>query len=501
MFKKVLIANRGEIAVRVIRACRDMGIPTVAVYSDVDRYSQHVLLANEAYEIGPAPSVDSYLRDDKIIAVAKKAGVDAIHPGYGFLSERAFFAKAVEAAGIAFIGPSAQNIEAMGDKLSAIKLMRKADVPTVPGSNGAVETYEDAQKVAEKIGYPIMIKASAGGGGKGMRVVHKPEDLESAFRAAKSEGLNYFKDDTVYMERFITNPKHIEIQIFGDKHGNAVHLFERECSVQRRHQKIIEESPSPSVPEAVKKKMGEVAVHAAKSIGYVGAGTFEFIFDNSTKEFFFMEMNTRLQVEHPITEMVTGFDLVKEQLSVAAGNPLSFKQEDVKQQGHAIECRICAEDPETFIPSPGLVRRFRPPSGPHVRVETYVYSGYDIPIYYDPMIAKVVTWGQTRDEAIARMKRALVEFTLTGVKSNIVLHNSILKSSKFLDGSYTTQFCEKDLKVEQPDLFKHIDDKVFLIAAAIASYKNRETKIDNSQIKIESTSRWKQVSRRHAMRY
>lgn len=501
LFKKVLIANRGEIAVRVIRACRDLGIPTVAVYSEVDRYSQHVLLANEAYEIGPAPSVESYLREDKILAVAKKAGCDAIHPGYGFLSERDYFAKAAEDAGITFIGPTAANIKAMGDKLSAISLMRKADVPTVPGSNGAVATVEDAKKIAEKIGYPIMIKASAGGGGKGMRVVHKPEELESAFRSAKSEGLNYFKDDTVYMERFITNPKHIEIQVFGDKHGNAVHLFERECSVQRRHQKIIEESPSPSVPADVKKRMGEVAVRAAKSIGYVGAGTFEFIFDNGTKEFFFMEMNTRLQVEHPITEMVTGFDLVKEQLSVAAGKPLSFKQEDIKQTGHAIECRICAEDPETFMPSPGRIRRFRPPSGPHVRVETYVYSGYEIPIYYDPMIAKVITWGQTREEAIARMQRALVEFTLTGVKSNIVLHSSILKAKKFLDGSYTTQFCETDLKVDQPDLFKLVDDRVFLIAAAIASYKARETQIDNSKVKIENTTRWKQVSRRHAMRY
>jgi acetyl-CoA carboxylase, biotin carboxylase subunit len=501
MFKKVLIANRGEIAVRVIRACRDLGIPTVAVYSEVDRFSQHVLLANEAYEIGPAPSVDSYLREDKILEVAKKSGADAIHPGYGFLSERAFFAQAVQDAGITFIGPSPENIKAMGDKLSAISHMRKADVPTVPGSNGAVATVADAKKVAEKIGYPIMIKASAGGGGKGMRVVHKPEELENSFNAAKSEGLNYFKDDTVYMERFITNPKHIEIQVFGDKHGNVVHLFDRECSIQRRHQKIIEESPSPSVPPEVRERMGQVAVKAAKSIGYVGAGTFEFIFDNSTKEFFFMEMNTRLQVEHPITEMVTNTDLVQEQLRVAAGQKLSFKQEDIKQRGHAIECRICAEDPQTFMPSPGYIRRFRPPSGPYVRVETYVYSGYDIPIYYDPMIAKVVTWGQTREEAINRMQRALIEFTLTGVKSNIVLHKSILKADKFLDGSYTTQFCEKDLIINQPDLFKYIDDRVFLIAAAIASYKQRETKIDNSQVKLETYSRWKQVSRRHAMRY
>jgi acetyl-CoA carboxylase biotin carboxylase subunit len=500
MFKKVLIANRGEIAVRVIRACRDLGIPTVAVYSEADRYSQHVLLANEAFEIGPPPSTESYLREDKILEVAKKAGVDAIHPGYGFLSERAFFAEAVEKAGITFIGPSPDSMKVMGDKLSAITTMRKAGVPTVPGSNGAVTSVEEAKTWAEKIGYPIMIKASAGGGGKGMRVVTRPEDLENSFLSARSEGLNYFKDDTVYMERFINSPKHIEIQVFGDKHGNVVHLYDRECSIQRRHQKIIEESPSPSVPPEVRQKMGEVAVTAARAIKYVGAGTFEFIFDNRTKEFFFMEMNTRLQVEHPITEMVVGYDLVKEQLMVAMGQPLSFKQSEVKQTGHAIECRICAEDPQTFMPSPGLIRRFRPPSGPYVRVETYVYSGYDIPIYYDPMIAKVITWGQTREEAINRMQRALIEFTLTGVKSNIVLHKSILKAEKFLDGSYTTQFCEKDLIINQPDLFKDIDDKVFLIAAAIASYKARETKIDNSGTKIETGSRWKQVGRQRGLR-
>lgn len=500
MFKKVLIANRGEIAVRVIRACRDLGIGTVAVYSEADRYSQHVLLANEAYEIGPAPSVESYLREDKILEVAKQAGVDAIHPGYGFLSERAFFVEAVEKAGITFIGPSADSMRVMGDKLSAILAMKKADVPTVPGSGGAVTSVEDAKQWAQKIGYPVMIKASAGGGGKGMRVVFEEKDLENSFLSAKSEGLNYFKDDTVYMERFINAPKHIEIQVFGDKKGNVVHLYDRECSIQRRHQKIIEESPSPSVPAEVRKKMGEVAVKAAKAINYVGAGTFEFIFDNNTKEFFFMEMNTRLQVEHPITEMVVNRDLVKEQLNVAMGKPLSFKQEDIQQIGHAIECRICAEDPQTFMPSPGLIRRFRPPSGPYVRVETYVYSGYDIPIYYDPMIAKVITWGQTREEAINRMQRALIEFTLTGVKSNIVLHKSILTAEKFLDGSYTTQFCEKDLIVNQPDLFKHIDDRVFLIAAAIESYKSRESKIDNSGVKIETSSRWKQVGRQRGLR-
>lgn len=498
MFKKVLIANRGEIAVRVIRACRDMGIKSVSVFSEADRYSQHVLLADEAYEIGPAPSNQSYLDEVKILTVAKNAGVDAIHPGYGFMSENADFAKKVTEAGLEFIGPSPENIVSMGDKLSAIALMRKAGVPTVPGSDGPVDTIEDARQVAEKIGYPVMIKATAGGGGKGMRVVFDPKELESSYRAARSEGLNYFKNDVVYMERFVTSPKHIEIQVFGDKHGNVVHLYERECSIQRRHQKIIEESPSPSVPPEVREKMGQVAVRAAESIGYIGAGTFEFIFDNNTKEFFFMEMNTRLQVEHPITEAVTGVDLVREQLRVASGEPLSWKQEDIKIQGHAVECRICAEDPETFIPSPGKIKRFRPPAGPQVRVDTYVFSGYEIPIYYDPMIAKLITWGKTREEAIDRMNRSLIEFKLTGVKSNIVLHKSILKSKKFLSGEYTTQFCETDLKVEAPDLFRFVDDRVFLISAAISAYKDREK--NPVEKKYEDMSAWKLSGRNSGLR-
>lgn len=498
MFKKVLVANRGEIAVRVIRACRDMSIPTVAVFSEADRYSQHVLLADEAYEIGPAPSNESYLDDKKILSVAKKSGAEAIHPGYGFMSENADFARKVKEAGLEFIGPSPENITEMGDKLSAIALMKKAGVPTVPGSGGPVDTVEDAHRVAESIGYPVMIKATAGGGGKGMRVVHKPEELESAYRAARSEGLNYFKNDIVYMERFITSPKHIEIQIFADKHGNVVHLYERECSIQRRHQKIIEESPSPSVPEEVREEMGRVAVKAAESINYVGAGTFEFIFDNNTKEFFFMEMNTRLQVEHPITEAVTGVDLVREQIRVAAGLELSWQQSEIRIEGHAIECRICAEDPETFIPSPGKIRRFRPPAGPRVRVDTYVFSGYDIPIYYDPMIAKVITWGKTRSEAMDRMDRALTEFTLTGVKSNIVLHKSILKHPKFTSGEYTTQFCEKDLRIESPDLFRFVDDRIFLVAAAISAYKDREK--NPVEKKYEQISPWKLSGRNVSLR-
>ncbi|WP_347355752.1 acetyl-CoA carboxylase biotin carboxylase subunit [Bdellovibrio sp.] len=497
LFKKILIANRGEIAIRITRACRELGIASVAVFSDADRDSLHVFLADEAYHIGPSPSRESYLNYNKIIEVCKKAGVDAVHPGYGFLSENTTFAKALEEAGITFIGPTVANIEAMGDKLSAKALMKKAGVPTVPGSDGGVESVEEAQKIAEQIGLPIIIKASAGGGGKGMRVVRQMDELESAFRACRSEGQNYFADPTVYIEKFINDPKHIEIQVFGDKHNNHVHLFERECSVQRRHQKIIEECPSPSVPHEVRLRMGEAAVRAAKQINYVGAGTIEFIFDNATKEFYFMEMNTRLQVEHPITEIVTGYDLVKEQIYVAAGKPLSFKQEDIKQKGHAIEARICAEDPVTYKPHPGVIRACRHPQGPFMRVDSYAYPGYEVPIFYDPMIAKVITWGETREEAIDRMQRALSEFVLTGIKTNIVLHKTILDHPKFRDGSYTTQFIEKNFEVIEPNLFKEVEDPVFLIAAAITAYNDRKSK-DVRQLNL--TSNWKRVSRKLQLR-
>lgn len=497
MFKKILIANRGEIAIRVTRACRDMGIKTVAVFSDADRDSLHVLLADEAYNVGPAPSKESYLNIPRVIEAAKKSGADAIHPGYGFLSENTKFCQACKEAGIVFIGPTPENIEAMGDKLSAKALMKKAKVPTVPGSDGPVDTVEQAHEVTAKIGFPVIIKASAGGGGKGMRVVKKEAELESAFRACQSEGLNYFADKTVYIEKFINDPKHIEIQVFGDTHGNVVHLFERECSVQRRHQKLIEEAPSPSVPNEVRLKMGEAAVRAAQQIKYVGAGTIEFIFDNATKDFYFMEMNTRLQVEHPVTELTTGLDLVKEQIHVALGKPLSVKQSDLVQKGHAIEVRVCAEDPETYQPSPGLIRACRHPQGPFVRVDSYAYPGYEVPIYYDPMIAKVITWGETRTEAIDRMQRALTEFILSGIKSNIVLHKTILKHPKFLDGSYTTQFLEKNFEVLEPELFKEVDDDVFLIAAAITAFNDRKSK-DVRQ--LNTISKWKKVGRKMALR-
>lgn len=497
MFKKILIANRGEIAIRITRACRELGIKSVAVFSEADRDSLHVFLADEAYPVGPAPSKESYLNYKKILDVAIKSGADAVHPGYGFLSENTIFARACTEAGITFIGPTPENIEAMGDKLSAKALMKKAKVPTVPGSDGGVETVEEATKIAKEIGYPIIIKASAGGGGKGMRVVRQEDELESAFRACRSEGQNYFADPTVYIEKFINDPKHIEIQVFGDTHGNVVHLFERECSVQRRHQKIIEEAPSPSVPAEVRARMGDAAVRAAQQIGYVGAGTIEFIFDNKTKEFYFMEMNTRLQVEHPITELTTGVDLVKEQIHVALGEPLSFKQDELNQDGYAIECRICAEDPITYKPNPGVIRACRHPQGPFLRVDSYAYPGYEVPIYYDPMIAKVITWGETREEAIERMQRALTEFVLTGIKTNIPLHKTILNHPKFRDGSYTTQFIEKNFEVIEPQLFKEVDDPVFLIAAAITAYNDRKSK-DVRQLNI--VSNWKRTGRKMALR-
>jgi acetyl-CoA carboxylase biotin carboxylase subunit len=497
MFKKILIANRGEIAVRIIRTCRQMGILTVAVYSDADRSSMHVLLADEAYHIGPPPSKDSYLNIPKIIEVAKQAGVDAIHPGYGFLSEKAEFAAELKKAGITFIGPTVSNIESMGDKLASRELMKKAGVPIVPGSPGPVRDVEEAKKVSKQIGFPVIIKASAGGGGKGIRVCLTEAELPSAFRACQSEGLNYFKDDTVFIERFIQNPKHIEIQVFGDSHGNHIHLFERECSMQRRHQKVLEEAPSISVPDKVRQEMGKISVQAAKAINYLGAGTIEFIFDNNSKEFFFMEMNTRLQVEHPITELITGLDLVEMQIKVANGEKLPLKQEEVKINGHAIELRICAEDSKTFTPSPGKIRVCRHPQGPYLRNDSCAYPGYDIPIYYDPMITKLIAWGEDREQCIARLNRALKEFMLTGIKTNINLHKNILVHETFLDGTYTTQFIEKEFTHKTPkEFFMFIDNDVFMIAAAIEAYQETK-KRDVSQ---RGESKWKTIGRYRGMR-
>ena len=498
MFKKVLIANRGEISLRVTRTLRELGVTSVAVYSDADRNGLHVLLADEAYHIGPPPSAQSYLNIDKILEVAKKSGADAIHPGYGFLSESPEFAKRIKEAGLTFIGPTVENILAMGDKLASRELMIKAGVPCVPGSAGAIKDDAEAAREAERIGYPVILKASAGGGGKGIRVVHEPKELAGAFRACQSEGKNYFKDDRVFMERFVQNPKHIEVQVFGDTHGNVVHLYERECSMQRRNQKIIEECPSISVPDDVREKLGQVAVAAAKSIQYVGAGTIEFIFDNKTKEFFFMEMNTRLQVEHPVTELVVGYDLVKEQISVALGNKLSFTQKDVKQKGHAIEMRICAEDPVNFTPAPGKIRKYRMPAGPFVRLDNCAYPGYEVPIHYDPMIAKLIVWGANRKECVERAQRALAEYMLTGIKSNIVLHKNILQHPKFLDGSYTTQFIDQEIAGKKhKELFMFVDDEVFLISAAIEAYIQSKSR-DVGDYNL--ASQWKKSGRLSALR-
>ena len=445
MIKKVLIANRGEIAVRVIRSCRELGIKSVAIFSDADRTAMHVRYADEAYHIGPSPSKESYLNGDKIIEVAKQCGADAIHPGYGFLSENAEFAKKCGAAGIIFIGPTWESIVTMGDKISARLKMIEAGVPVVPGTQQKVGDIESVNKVVSEIGLPIIIKASAGGGGKGMRLVRKKEELVSAIRMAQSEALSSFGNDTVYIEKYLDSPHHIEFQILADKQGNTVHLFERECSVQRRHQKMIEETPSPFITRELRDQMGAAAIKAARAVNYEGAGTIEFLVD-ANRNFYFLEMNTRLQVEHPITERTTGIDLVKEQIYIASGIPVSFKQEELVQFGHAIECRISAEDPfNNFMPCPGKIRHISEPNGLGVRTDGYVYEGYEIPMFYDPMITKIITWGRTRPEAIERMKRALFEYKITGVKTSIKFLEKIMDNKDFNDGNYDTHFIEKHL--------------------------------------------------------
>ena len=413
MIKKVLIANRGEIALRVMRSCKEMGILTVAIFSEADRTSHHVAYADEAYPIGAAAAKESYLNIEKVIGVAKHCGADAIHPGYGFLSENSEFARRCKEEGIIFIGPSAETMEAMGDKIAARKRMIAAGVPVVPGTEQPLKSAEEAVRICNEIGYPVMLKASMGGGGKGMRLIHKEEEVVEAYNTARSESMSSFGDDTVYLEKFVEEPHHIEFQILGDNHGNVIHLFDRECSVQRRNQKIVEESPSPFLTPELRKEMGEKAVAAAKAVNYSGAGTIEFLVDKN-RNFYFLEMNTRLQVEHPITEEVVGVDLVKEQIFVADNQPLHLRQEDIFQRGHAIECRICAEDTENnFMPSPGIIRQLTEPNGIGVRIDSNVYEGYEIPVYYDPMIGKLIVWATTRQYAIERMRRVLYEYNRT----------------------------------------------------------------------------------------
>jgi acetyl-CoA carboxylase biotin carboxylase subunit len=443
---KILIANRGEIAVRVIRACRELEIATVAIYSEADRAALHVRLADEAYCVGPPPARESYLVIEKILDVARAAGADAIHPGYGFLSEKEEFARAVTDAGLVFIGPPASAIEAMGNKTRAREHMLKAGVPVVPGNNGAdgkgFPTVEEALAAAREIGFPVMLKAAAGGGGKGMRLVDAEGKFASAYQGARREAKSAFGDDTVYLEKAVVRPRHIEVQVFADAHGNVVHLFERDCSVQRRHQKVIEEAPSPAVTPELRARMGEVACRAAAAVGYLGAGTCEFLLSQD-RQFYFLEMNTRLQVEHPVTEMITRLDLVRLQIAVAEGRPLPFHQQDLAPDGAAIECRIYAEDPVRFLPSPGRITTLRTPSGPCVRDDSGVYEGSEISVFYDPMISKLIVWGPTRAQAIERMQRALAEYRVGGIKTNLAFHRRVMRNADFRAGDYDTAFIER----------------------------------------------------------
>jgi acetyl-CoA carboxylase biotin carboxylase subunit len=444
MLNKVLIANRGEIALRILRACKELGIKTVAVHSTADRSLKHVLLADETICIGKASALDSYLNVPRLITAAELTGADAIHPGYGFLAENADFAEQVEDSGFAFIGPKAESIRLMGDKVSAIKAMKAAGVPCVPGSDGPL-TDDEAANIAHgrRIGYPVIIKASGGGGGRGMRVVREESELVNAIALTKNEARVTFDNDMVYMEKFLENPRHVEIQILADGQGNAIHLAERDCSMQRRHQKVVEEAPAPGITPELRAEIGARCCNACNKINYRGAGTFEFLFENN--EFYFIEMNTRIQVEHPVTEMITGVDLIKEQLRVASGMKLTLKQEDIKVTGHAIECRINAEDPRTFIPSPGKITRFHPAGGMGVRWDSHIYTDYSVPPHYDSMIGKLITYGETRDVAIARMKNALEEIVIDGIKTNIALQEDIMNDAGFVKGGANIHYLEKKL--------------------------------------------------------
>ena len=443
MFDKILIANRGEIAVRIIRACREMGIKTVAVYSEADRDCLHTLLADEAICIGPAPSTQSYLNMERILTATVAMKADAIHPGFGFLSENARFAELCEKCNITFIGPSAEIINKMGNKSEARKTMMEAGVPVVPGGKEAVHEVEEARLVAEKIGYPVMIKASSGGGGKGMRISRGPEDFDANFQNAQMESVKGFSDDTMYIEKYIEKPRHIEFQIMADKYGNVVHLGERDCSIQRRHQKVLEESPSAAISEELRKRMGDTAVRAAKAVGYENAGTIEFLLDKH-KNFYFMELNTRIQVEHPVTELVSGLDLIKEQIRVAAGEPLSVSQDDIKLTGHAIECRINAENPEkNFMPCPGLITNVHVPGGNGVRVDTHIYNDYKVPANYDSMLMKLIVHGKDRTEAIAKMRSALGELIIEGIETNVDFQFDILSHEAYQAGDIDTDFIPK----------------------------------------------------------
>ncbi len=493
MIRKVLIANRGEIALRVMRSCREMGIRTVAVFSEADRTSLHVSYADEAYCIGAPVAKESYLNIEKIIQVAHKCNADAIHPGYGFLSENASFARKCKQEGLLFIGPAAETMEMMGDKIAARKCMIAAGVPVVPGIQEPLKDAAEAIRLCNEIGYPVMLKASMGGGGKGMRIIREEKEVEEAFTTARSESRSSFGDDTVYLEKYIEEPHHIEFQILGDNFGNVIHLFERECSVQRRNQKIVEESPSPFLNDQLRRQMGEKAVAAAKSVNYSGAGTIEFLVDKYCN-FYFLEMNTRLQVEHPITEEVVGVDLVKEQICIADNQPLSLKQEELRQSGHAIECRICAEDADNgFIPSPGIIRQLTEPTGIGVRIDSSVYEGYEIPVFYDPMIGKLIVWATNRQYAIERMRRVLYEFKITGLKTNLGYLKRIMYNPDFVKGEYDTQFIDKNARMLIRAHGKNEElENVALVASYIDYLMNLEENESSQSGDNRPISRWRQ---------
>jgi acetyl-CoA carboxylase biotin carboxylase subunit len=476
VFRKILIANRGEIAVRLMRACREMDIQAVAVFSDADRRSLHVRHADEAYSIGPAPSMESYLRIDRIIDAARRSGSDAIHPGYGFLAENPDFARACQDAGITFIGPPVEAMELMGSKTASRHAAIQAGLPVVPGTDRDIETLDEVKRIADEIGYPIMLKAAAGGGGKGMRMVREETELESAYRTARSEAQNAFNDSAVYVEKYVEHPRHVEIQIFGDQYGKLVYLGERECSLQRRHQKVMEECPSPAVNDRLRRRMGETAVRIGKLAGYWNAGTVEFLLDQQGN-FYFLEMNTRLQVEHPVTELVTGIDLVKEQIRIAAGQSLAWVQEDVQMRGAAIECRIYAEDPaNNFFPSPGLITRLQVPGGPGIRLDSGVYEGWQVPLEYDPLLSKIAVWARDRGEAIARMSRALGEYDIQGIRTNIPFFRRVLEHSDFVAGRLDTGFIDRvlagGLMGEEPT--SEEKESVALLAAMLHAERNGE---------------------------
>ena len=491
MIKKVLVANRGEIAMRIFRTCRVMNIPTVAIYTHVDRGALHVRYAEEAYCISEDESDTSYLKPELILEIARKTGA-AIHPGYGFLSENADFARRCEDENVVFIGPSADIIARMGIKTEARKIMQEAGVPIVPGTKEPVVGLEDAHIQAKKTGYPIMLKALAGGGGKGMRLVRKEEELEAAFRMSKSEAANSFGNNAIYIEKYIENPHHIEVQVLGDKYGNVIHLYERECSIQRRNQKVIEESPSPFVKAETRKKMLAIAVSACKKIGYYSAGTLEFMVDRD-QNFYFLEMNTRLQVEHPVTEECTRFDLVREMILIAGGNRLSYKQEEVEFRGASIECRIYAEDPENnFIPSPGIIHVLESPEGRNVRLDSAVYAGFDVSLHYDPMIAKLCTWGRNRETAISNMKRALREYKILGIKTTIPFHLRVLQNEAFLNGDYDTTFIDTKFDREELKRRKNSDPTVAIIAAALKHFEQeKDAAARATTVPLVGESLWK----------